>query len=371
MAGNPFFVSPLGGVNLGASVAQGFQLGQQIGQTRRREQLQQQQAQQAQQMQQLRQQALGGDQQALQQIAAFDPQAAQQLQQFQTEGFQRRVQSVVQGAAQAQALPTDEAKLDFLRSRRGQLVAQGVSTEDTDELIGLFEAGQPEQANALIESAVESGERMGIIRPPSLEEEKLEMQRQDLDFRRSQASLKERQQIDAQGQKLLEQEVKQAKTKFDQAAKIRGEVSKSSDEFNKIQSSFDRIQASESTAAGDLALIFNFMKMLDPGSVVREGEFATAQNATGVPERIRNLYDQVVTGERLNPKQRKSFISQGRSILNASQKRHTKRIDDFERLGKRFGLERGDIIITEPPAESEAAPVAAPMTIGRFQVRVK
>ena len=50
------------------------------------------------------------------------------------------------------------------------------------------------------------------------------------------------------------------------------------------------------------------MKMLDPTSVVREGEFATAQNATGVPERIRNSFNKAMSGERLGQKQRTKFI---------------------------------------------------------------
>ena len=36
-------------------------------------------------------------------------------------------------------------------------------------------------------------------------------------------------------------------------------------------------------AAGDMALIFSYMKMLDPNSTVREGEYATAEAAAGVP----------------------------------------------------------------------------------------
>ena len=36
-------------------------------------------------------------------------------------------------------------------------------------------------------------------------------------------------------------------------------------------------------AAGDMALIFSYMKMLDPNSTVREGEYATAQDAGSIP----------------------------------------------------------------------------------------
>jgi len=62
------------------------------------------------------------------------------------------------------------------------------------------------------------------------------------------------------------------------------------------------------TAANDLAMIFGYMKILDPGSVVREGEFANAQNTAGVPGKIRSAYNNVLRGERLNPEQRQEFL---------------------------------------------------------------
>jgi len=47
--------------------------------------------------------------------------------------------------------------------------------------------------------------------------------------------------------------------------------------------------------AGDLAAkIFKFMKRLDPDSVVGEGEFANEQNAMGIPERIRARYNDLL-----------------------------------------------------------------------------
>jgi len=66
--------------------------------------------------------------------------------------------------------------------------------------------------------------------------------------------------------------------------------------------------AGDPSAAGDMSLIFSYMKLLDPGSVVREGEFATAQNAAGIQDRIRNVYNKVISGERLTPEQRKDFL---------------------------------------------------------------
>lgn len=62
--------------------------------------------------------------------------------------------------------------------------------------------------------------------------------------------------------------------------------------------------------AGDIKLVFNFMKMLDPTSTVREGEQAQAQNAASVPDRYKNVYNALLTGERLTAEQRQDFLGQ-------------------------------------------------------------
>lgn len=62
------------------------------------------------------------------------------------------------------------------------------------------------------------------------------------------------------------------------------------------------------TPQDDIALIFSYMKTLDPSSVVREGEFAQAQNAAGVPDGIRNMYNKALSGNRLNPDQRQNMV---------------------------------------------------------------
>lgn len=92
--------------------------------------------------------------------------------------------------------------------------------------------------------------------------------------------------------------------------------------FNLVEEAKNRIDkiGSKGTAASDLALIFNFMKMLDPGSTVREGEFATAQNATGVQGRIVSLYNNLLEGTRLNPDQRVDFLSRVDDLFEGQQK---------------------------------------------------
>jgi len=100
--------------------------------------------------------------------------------------------------------------------------------------------------------------------------------------------------------------------------------------------------AENPSAAGDLSLIFGYMKMLDPGSTVREGEFATAQNATGVPERVLNSYNRVMSGERLSKVQRGDFSGQAKNVWDA-QLASQKQVDDrFKDFGSKYDIDFGE-----------------------------
>lgn len=94
------------------------------------------------------------------------------------------------------------------------------------------------------------------------------------------------------------------------------------------------IADAEPSAAGDLSLIFAYMKMLDPGSVVREGEQASASNAAGVPDRIRNTYNRLLTGEKLNPNQRQDFKTQSARIYRGARQDHNRRIATYEKRAR-------------------------------------
>ncbi len=118
-------------------------------------------------------------------------------------------------------------------------------------------------------------------------------------------------------------------------------------DFSKIQDSFDRIQAAATnpTAAGDMALIFNYMKLLDPGSVVRESEYATAANAAGVPDRVRNIYNRILNGERLAEDQRDDFVNRSGQMFNAQAGNYNDRADQYRGLADQYGLTPDNIAL--------------------------
>tara|TARA_R110000822_G_scaffold292034_1_gene414020 strand:+ start:373 stop:1578 length:1206 start_codon:yes stop_codon:yes gene_type:complete len=115
------------------------------------------------------------------------------------------------------------------------------------------------------------------------------------------------------------------------------------DNFITVSSNFDRVDSASSNAAGDLALVFSFMKMLDPGSVVREGEQALARNAAGVPERVRTTYNNILEGVSLSSTQRQSFKAEAGKVFLASRKTAENAVAPIKAQADRLNL-RGETI---------------------------
>jgi hypothetical protein len=102
-------------------------------------------------------------------------------------------------------------------------------------------------------------------------------------------------------------------------------------DYKDMKNSYDKLIASNDwTAAWDLSLIFSYMKMLDPGSVVREWEFANAQNAGGIPDKVINTYNKVVNGTRLTKKQREQFMDVAKNILDRYATSYNQLLDQYK-----------------------------------------
>jgi len=110
--------------------------------------------------------------------------------------------------------------------------------------------------------------------------------------------------------------------------------------FNKIQKSMEK-----PSAAGDMSMIFGYMKMLDPGSTVREGEFANAQNATGVPGQVLNAYNRALKGERLNEEQRKDFYGQAQGLYQSQLDIQNQVDAQFSELASKNGIDPKEVIL--------------------------
>lgn len=128
---------------------------------------------------------------------------------------------------------------------------------------------------------------------------------------------------------------------------LRDEYTKANKDYEQSLYGYNKVvsAANDPSPAGDIALIFGYMKTLDPNSTVREGEFATAQQAGGVPERVVALYNQVLNGTRLTGDQRKDFATQARSQFGVYQARKSQLDTFYSGLAERSNISPQDVLV--------------------------
>jgi len=140
---------------------------------------------------------------------------------------------------------------------------------------------------------------------------------------------------------------------FDNALKLRGDFR--SEPIYKahqdVQSAHSQIKAAikQESPAGDLAAATKIMKILDPGSVVRESELGMAMAATGLGDRIMNYAQMTISGQKLTPQQRKDFGQLADVLLAESQKHYTAKSAEYSRLAKTIEMDPTLIVGNDKP----------------------
>lgn len=139
--------------------------------------------------------------------------------------------------------------------------------------------------------------------------------------------------------------------------KLRDDYNNASKDFVKVRDAHQRVlsSAKDPSAAGDLALIFNYMKVLDPGSTVREGEFATAQNSGSIPERVKAQYNKAIDGERLSDSIRNDFVDRSGRLYKAAETNQEKIENQYTEISKRSRADPRNVVAPQRVETTEAA----------------
>jgi hypothetical protein len=111
--------------------------------------------------------------------------------------------------------------------------------------------------------------------------------------------------------------------------------------YGEMQSAYGQINDSLKAAspAGDLAAATKFMKLLDPGSVVRESELGMAMAASGALDRATNYAQLRISGEKLTPTQREDFAKLSRELFSTATTAYNTKRGEFEQMGSAYGLD--------------------------------
>lgn len=151
--------------------------------------------------------------------------------------------------------------------------------------------------------------------------------------------------------------------KVAEEARLRGEYGKRTEDLSAAERNFSVIQtsAADQSGAGDIALVTSFMKMLDPGSVVRETEFATAANAGGLLATLSALPNKIEKGEFLTPQQRADFQRLAGRYLDAAKAQEGQVQASYQQIVDNYGLDPVNVFgaraaTTPAPGATSAIP---------------
>ena len=122
-------------------------------------------------------------------------------------------------------------------------------------------------------------------------------------------------------------------------------------EFSGMQTAYSQVTSAikEGTPIGDTAAATKIMKLLDPGSVVRETELGMAMAATGKLDRLKNYMDLYISGKKLTDSQRTEFQSLADQLYNAAATAYNSKRGEYENIGKGFKLNTD--LALGPPAK--------------------
>ena len=234
--------------------------------------------------------------------------------------------------------------------------AQGgaIGAEAGGSAITKFQKAQAERAK---EEKKEAKEAAAAKAKAAKEKKEMGFKEQELDIKRKEAGIKGQERGQKRTTDLLKTQLGMPTTKDTQA----------------VQSSYKRIlsTAKDPSAAGDLALIFNYMKMLDPGSVVRESEFRTADQARAwldrsekegipIPSAVKQAIQKFNTGQRLLPDQRKDFVNQASNLYSAQLEAQRTIDEGLRQRAGMMGADPGVLLQWEQPQQGVPAGPEAP-----------
>ena len=156
---------------------------------------------------------------------------------------------------------------------------------------------------------------------------------------------------------------------FDNISGLRKEFQGATKDFGAVRDAYGRIKATSgaATPAGDISMIYAYMKMLDPTSVVRESEFSIAQNARPLLDRLGLSWDSVKSawqGQKLQPEVRRDFLNQASSLYKQQLGQYENTKKQYGGLAQRFGFDPALVLTDQTgglqPDEQAPPPGDAP-----------
>ena len=144
-----------------------------------------------------------------------------------------------------------------------------------------------------------------------------------------------------------------ADTRFSQAKDLRTEFDKNTKKFkdsifayNSIVKGYEN-SLDDPAAAGvnDIMIVRAFLLMIEPNSVVRESEFASAAKAQGAYNYTINLLDRMKDGAILTKESRARFFRAAMQYMTAVKSGYKLQEDRYKKLADTYGIKHDEVIL--------------------------
>lgn len=111
-------------------------------------------------------------------------------------------------------------------------------------------------------------------------------------------------------------------------------------DYNDMKAAYGQVITSldQGTPIGDVAGATKVMKLLDPGSVVRETELGIAMAASGRMDRLQNYFTLWASGQKLTPTQRDDFKQLSNELYAAAGQAYNQKRNEYLDFGKETGV---------------------------------
>jgi hypothetical protein len=121
-------------------------------------------------------------------------------------------------------------------------------------------------------------------------------------------------------------------------------------DYSDMKSAFGQVVSSlsQGTPIGDVAGATKVMKLLDPGSVVRESELGIAMAASGRMDRLSNYFNNMMTGQKLTPTQRDDFKALSNELYAAAGQAYNAKRNEYETFGGAYKFKNLDAALGAP-----------------------
>lgn len=135
---------------------------------------------------------------------------------------------------------------------------------------------------------------------------------------------------DEMGLKLMELGQK-GKPSADLIKGLNSDITNFGKNYNSVRAAANSLQALSkvNTGAAQLGIIFNYMKSLDPQSVVREGEQVQVMRSDGIWGQIKGYVDQLNAGNGLSQEARDNIVNAAKINANAMGQQFNQQVDEY------------------------------------------